>query len=114
MRTLPKRVQQSYSQLLKCRLISKKEYDDEAIQYFGKILNSAMPIREYDNIIYYFIKDLFHEDKEKFINYISGNNLQPLILYTDNINIIKHFNLQYKIYINWDSEKNIYIVAKYK
>ena len=113
MRTIPKRIQNSYFQLKKSRLIVKEEYDDEAIMHFEKLLNSSLPVSEYENNIYYLIKDMYYNDKNKFINYIKNSNLECLILYTDNKKIINHFNLLYKLYINWNKEEKKYIVEKY-
>lgn len=113
MRTIPKRIQNAYFQLKKSRLITKEEYDDEAIMHFEKILNSSLPVSEYENNIYYLIKDMYYNDKNKFITYINNSNLECLILYTDNKRIISHFNLLYKLYINWNKEEKKYIVEKY-
>ena len=113
MRTIPKRIQNSYFQLKKSRLIVKEEYDDEAIIHFEKLLNSSLPVSEYENNINYLIKDMYYNDKNKFINYIKNSNLECLILYTDNKKIINHFNLLYKLYINWNKEEKKYIVEKY-
>lgn len=114
MRTIPKRIQNAYFQLHKSRLISKGHLDNDAILHFEKILNSALPVNEYEQNIYYFVKDLYYDDPSKFLNYINKSNLQSLILYTNNKNIISHFNLQYKVYINWASKDKKYIVELYK
>ena len=113
MRTIPKRIENAYFQLKKSRLIAKKHYDNDAVNHFEKLLNSSLPITDYENHIYYFVKDLYYDDKNKFLNFIENSNLQSLILYTNNKNIINHFELQYKIYINWDKNEKKYIVEKY-
>lgn len=114
MRTIPKRIQNAYFQLHKSRLISKGHLDNDAILHFEKILNSSLPMNEYEQNIYYFTKDLYYDDPSKFLSYINNSNLQCLILYTNNKNIIMHFNLQYKVYINWNSNEKKYIVELYK
>jgi hypothetical protein len=113
MRTLPKRVENAYFQLKKSRIILKNEFDDEAIDHFEKLLNSSLPVTEYEYNIYYLIKDMYYNDKNKFINYINNSNLDSLILYTDNKRIINHFKLIYKLYINWNKDEKKYIVEKY-
>lgn len=113
MRTIPKRLQNSYFQLFNSRLISKNHYDSEAITHFEALLNSSLPTTDYENSIYYFIKEIYYDDRNKFLNFIQNSNLQPFILYTDNKNIINHFNLQYKIYITWDKKNKKYKVEKY-
>ena len=114
MRTIPKRIQNAYYQLYKSRLISKGHLDNDAILHFEKILNSSLPVNKYEHNIYYLIKDLYYDDNSKFLNYINNSNLQCLILYTNNKNIITHFQLQYKVYINWNAIKKKYIVELYK
>jgi hypothetical protein len=114
MRTIPKRIQNSYFQLHKSRLLSKGHLDNDAIKHFEKILNSSLPVNDYEQNIYYFVKDLYYDDPSKFLNYINNSNLQCLILYTNNKNIITHFNLQYKVYINWNTAEKKYIVEIYK
>ncbi len=113
MRTIPKRVQNAYFQLHKSRLISKGHLDNDAIKHFENILNSAMPQNEYENNIYYFVKDMYYNDPSKFLSFINKSNLQSLILYTNNKNIITHFNLQYKIYISWNTKDRKYNVELY-
>jgi hypothetical protein len=114
MRTIPKRIQNAYYQLYKSRLISKGHLDNDAILHFEKILNSSLPVNKYEHNIYYLIKDLYYDDNSKFLNYINNSNLQCLILYTNNKNIITHFQLQYKVYINWNAIEKKYIVELYK
>ena len=114
MRTLPKRIQNAYFQLHKSRLIAKNHLDYDAIKHFENILNSALPVNDYEQNIYYFIKDLYYDDPSHFLNFISNSNKQSLILYTNNKNIINHFQLQYKVYINWNSKEKKYIVDLYK
>ncbi len=113
MRTIPKRLQNSYFQLFNSRLISKKHYDNEAIKHFESLLNSSLPTTDYENAIYYFIKEIYYDDRKKFLSFIHNSNLQPFILYTNNKNIINHFELEYKIYINWDKIKKKYKVERY-
>ena len=55
MRTIPKRLQNSYFQLFNSRLISKNQYDLEAISHFEALLNASLPTTDYENSIYYFI-----------------------------------------------------------
>lgn len=113
MRTIPKRLQNSYFQLFNSRLISKNQYDLEAINHFEALLNASLPTTDYENSIYYFIKEMYYDDRNKFLNFIHNSNLQPFILYTNNTNIINHFNLQYKIYITWDKKNKKYKVEKF-
>lgn len=114
MRTVPANIQSAYYKLKKSRIITKNEFDEESISHFERVLNSALPVTEYDKNIYYFIKGLYYNDKQKFYNFINNSNYECLILYTDNIKIVNHFKLLYKLYISWDKENKKYIVKKYK
>lgn len=114
MKTIPRRVSNAYFQLKKSRLITKQAFDEDAIKHFANLLNSALPVTEYEKIIFHHQKELFHDDKKKYLKYINSPELQCLILLTDNKNIIQHFGLSYKLYINWDNTAKKYIVQKYE
>jgi hypothetical protein len=112
MRTIPNNLQIAYYKLKKSRLIKENEIDDDAITYFETTLNNGLPKSEQDFIIYYFIKNLFYNDKAKFYNYINNSQYECLLLYTDNLTISNHFDLVSKIYINWDKNKKVYKILK--
>jgi hypothetical protein len=114
MKTLPKRLNNAYLQIQQSRLINKNQNDQDAINHFENLLNSSLPQTEYENHIYYFVKDLFHSDNDKFNKYINDNeSLKPLILYTNNLFIISHFNLKYKVYISWNKITKKYQATKF-
>lgn len=113
MRTVPCNLQSNYYKLKKSRLILKDEIDTDSMIYFEIALNKALPKTEYEYNIYYFLKGLFHSDRQKFYNFVNNSGYECLVLYTDNITIVKHFNLFNKVFIKWDVEEKKYIVSQY-
>ena len=113
MRTIPVPLQKAYYALKKSRLISKSEIDDDSISFFEHVLNKALPEHEYDYNIYYFVKSLYYNDKSKFYNFINNTKYECLILYTDNVSIVRHFNLMHKLNVCWDKETKKYHCSKY-
>lgn len=114
MRTIPVPLQKSYYALKKSRLIFKGEFDDESIAFFEHVLNKALPDQEYDFNIYYFVKSLYYNDKQKFYNFINNTKYECLLLYTDNVSIVRHFNLMHKLNLSWDKETKRYHCSKYE
>ena len=108
MRTLPHNLQSAYYKLKKSKLVKDNIVNDESISYFELILNSSLPKKENDYVIYYFIKNMFYNDKHKFYNFINNSEYECLVLYTDNVSISSHFNLANKIYIHWNAESKTY------
>lgn len=113
MRTVPCNLQSNYYKLKKSRLILKNEIDSDSMSYFEVALNKALPKTEYEFNIYYFLKNLYYADKQKFYNFINNSSYECLVLYTDNISIVKHFDLFNKVFIKWNKEEKKYIVSEY-
>ena len=113
MRTFPNNLRNSYYSLKKSRLYTKGEIDDDALSFFEYMVNKSLPTNELDNNKYYFIKSLFYSDKQKFYNFIDNSPRECLILYTDNVSILRHFNLLKKVNLKWDPEKKKYLCSKF-
>ena len=112
MRTVPHNLQTAYFKLKKSKLVKSNDLSDDSLTYFESILNSSLPKKESDFVIYYFIKNMFYNDKHKFYNFINNSEFECLVLYTDNMSISTHFNLGSKVYIKWDSESKLYKLSK--
>jgi len=112
MRTIPHNLQNAYYNLKKSKLVKDKIVDDNSLNYFESTLNSALPQNENDFILYYFIKNLFYNNKHKFYSFVAYSDYDSLLLYTDNLHIVKRFNVADLIYINWDKDTKLYKVSK--
>ena len=113
MRTIPTNLKSAYYKLKNCRLVIKGEVDDDSISFFETFLNHAMPVNEYENTVYYFLKEMYYADKTVFYNFLNNSSHSCLILYTDHISIAKHFNIINKVFIAWDRTEKKYKVARY-
>jgi len=112
MRTIPHNLQNAYYKLKKSKLVKENIIDSDSISYFESVLNSGLPKNDNDFIIFYFIKNLFYNDKSKFYNFINNSGFECLVLYTDNLCISNHFNLGSKVYISWNKDDKLYNIKK--
>lgn len=117
MRSLPNFLINSYHQLVRSNLVLKKDVSIENIKYFEMLLNRSIPSKEDKEIraVYYFNKEKYHSNKNGFIKDISiiSPMYISLILWTDNKQILKHFDLIGDIYLRWDKLLEKYIVEVY-
>lgn len=117
MRSLPNYLINSYHQLTRSNLVLKKDVSIENIKYFETLLNRSIPPIADKEIraVYYFNKEKYHSNKNGFIKDISIINPMyiSLILWTDNKQILKHFDLIGDIYLQWDKNTEKYIVEVY-
>ena len=113
MRAIPKNLQSNYFELRKSRLVSKGEIDEESISFFEYKLNKSLPGDEEDGTLYYIIKGFHYNDRHKLYNFLNNSKYECLLLYTDNVNIVKHFNLVHKLNINWDKNEKKYKCSKF-
>lgn len=112
MRTIPHNLQNAYFNLKKSKLVKDKIVNDDTILYFESTLNSGLPKNENDFSLYYFIKNLFYNNKQKFYYFVAYSDYDSLLLYTDNLHIVKRFNIADLVYINWDKDNKLYKVTK--
>ena len=112
MRTIPHNLQNAYYNLKKSKLVRERIVNDDTLNYFESTLNSSLPKTDNEFILYYFIKNLFYNNKQKFYNFITYTDYDSLILYTDNLHIVKRFNIADLIYIQWDKDNKLYKVSK--
>ena len=80
MRTIPHNLQNAYYKLKKSKLVKENIIDSDSISYFESVLNNGMPKNENDFILFYFIKNLFYNDKSKFYNFINNSGFECLVL----------------------------------
>lgn len=110
MRFKVQRLVNNFYTIKKSRLIDKKEVDEESISYFEHTLNKSISVEtETEKTIYYFVKYMFYQNKNKFYNFIKNSPLEYLVLFTENTFILKHFGLFEKIKLTWDDVEKKYI-----
>lgn len=97
-----------YKYLAKSRVVNRRETDDEALEYFQRFCNDAIP--KTDNEIQFrdAIRDLYYADKTSFLKCAIKHPY--FILLTESRTIVIHFNIQDIIFIKWDGSQ--YTVQK--
>ena len=112
MKYIPNNLSSSYRKIQKSPVLQGDTSDIE-IKRFEDLLNKALP-SEHDNYdLFLFIKELFHNNKNKFLKFIENSDYNCFILWTENKTIMNRLNLRKKVYIKWDSENKNYIVERY-
>lgn len=99
-----------YKSLLSSRVISQRESDPEALQYFEKCCNESLPINDHENDLRDLVRNLYYTDKTAFKSCTSKNS--HLILLTEARAVVVHFGVQNLIYIEWDKDNKQYHVVK--
>ena len=112
MRTIPHNIQNAYYKLKKSRLVKENIIDSDSLLHFESVLNSGLPKSNDEFVIYYFIKNLFYNDKSKFYNFINNSGFECLVLYTDNLCISNHFNLVSTLYVSCNKDDQLYNIKK--
>lgn len=97
------RLQACYKMLSRSRVVHKRETDGEALEYFQRFCNEALPKDESETLLRVVINNLYHNDKTSFNRCISKD--QYLVLLTDARSIVVHFGVQNLIYIKWDGSQ---------
>jgi len=105
------KIQKNYNKIVELDILNN--ITDESLKQFEKYLNYCLPRTQDENSIYYFIKQLFFKDKEKFYTYIQDINNTSLVLITDNKTMMEHFGLTNKIFIGWNNTHKTYYVSRY-
>jgi hypothetical protein len=105
------KLKKQYNKLLNLDILSN--ITDDNLKIVEKLLNSCLPKNTEEKTLYYFIKDLYYTDKEKFSDYIKSTGNIYLCLLTDNKQMMDHFNLNEKVFIGWNNEYKKYFVSKY-
>ena len=110
---LPKSLYVGYKLLKKSRVVCKKEYDPEALEYFQNVLNEAQPTDPEDIIMCRFVKGMYNEHKHKFLSYIKNTSMECLVLWTESKSIVNTMGLRNNVYVKWTGSNTLYTVAKF-
>lgn len=117
MYSLPQNLINSYHTLKNSKLVKNKEANEDDMKYFEHYLNKALPQRYKSNdsasVVYKFVKDLYNYNKNKTCNFFTNTPFESIILWTANIPIMKHFDIEKVVYIKWSTETHTYSVEKY-
>jgi len=96
--------------------VEQAEEYNGLIEKFRLALNTSRDFKKNNELKtqYMMIRNLFKRDKTQFIKYISSINTNSLILWSDNLSIVREFRLVKKIYIYWDLNKMEFNVSPYQ
>jgi hypothetical protein len=100
------RLQSCYKYLERSRVVKHYATDEDALQYFEKFCNDALPApgdhseRDFRNVF----RDIYYKNKRNFHEVIA--KVHPyLILLTEARAIVMHFGVENVIYINWETDR---------
>lgn len=111
---LPKSLYIGYRLLGESRLITKRDSDPEALQYFQTVLNKAQPVSSEELLLHRFVRAMYNENKNKFLSFIRNTYFECLVLWTDHITIVNFTGLRGVIYIEWNNTSKSYAVSKFR
>ena len=111
---LPKSLYIGYRLLGESRLISKRDSDPEALQYFQTVLNKAQPVSTEELLLHRFVRAMYNENKNKFLSFIRNTYFECLVLWTDHTTIVNFTGLRGVVYIEWNNTNKSYIVSKFR
>ncbi len=118
------RLQRAYRQLRKSRLTKKtdpRQTDEEALQHFVSILNSALPRagNPAEQAVDEVIKMQYFDNPHGFIRSLhrkkSGKNprkeVRCLVLLTIGLEIVREFELEKVVHLHWNNEAREYNIS---
>ena len=111
---LPKSLYIGYRLLGESRLITKRDSDPEALQYFQTVLNKAQPVSSEELLLHRFVRAMYNENKNKFLSFIRNTYFECLVLWTDHVTIVNFTGLRGVVYIEWNNNNKSYTVSKFR
>lgn len=112
MKYIPNNLSSAFRKIQKSPIMHG-EVTDVEVKKFEDLLNKALPSSQEDYTLFLFIKELFHNNKNKFLKFIENSEYSCFIAWTENKCIMNRLNLRGRVYIKWDQENKQYIVEKY-
>lgn len=112
MKHIPNHLSTAFRKIMKSPIM-RNEVTDKAIIQFEELLNSSLPKETDQYGLFLFIKEMFHNNKNKFLRFIDNSEYNCFVLWTENKTIMNHLNLRKKVYIKWDQENKKYLVERY-
>ena len=111
---LPKSLYIGYRLLGESRLITKRDSDPEALQYFQTVLNKAQPVSSEELLLHRFVRAMYNENKNKFLSFIRNTYFECLVLWTDHVTIVNFTGLRGVIYIEWNNTSKSYAISRFR
>ena len=112
MKYIPNNLSSAFRKIQKSPILHGEVTDIE-VKRFEDLLNKALPSSQDNYDLFLFIKEMFHNNKNKFLKFIENSDYNCFILWTENKTIMNRLNLRKKVYIKWDQENKQYIVERY-
>lgn len=105
-----KRLRHAYKQLLHSRVVKNKHVDSEALAYFQRYCNQAIPTNAQESSWYNLFRKIYYAHRRNFQEIVV--KVDPCtILMAEARAIVVHFGVENLIYINWNRENNSYEVV---
>ena len=112
MKYIPNNLSTAYRKILKSPIL-QGEVTDAEVTRFEELLNKALPTSQDNYDLFLFVKELFHNNKNKFLKFIENSEYNCFILWTENKTIMNRLNLRKKVYVKWNPETKQYVVERY-
>ena len=103
--SVPQNLFYCYQRIRGSSLVTLGDFSDKSLKEFEDILNLASPQNEGETILYNYIRGLSGTSKFGFLNLIKGTNQAPSILWATPSAIIRWFNLDQIIYLQYEESK---------
>lgn len=107
------RLEACYKFLTRSRVVKKGETDADALEYFARFCNDALPaandLAEHEFRKHF--RDLYHKNKKLYHDFVVATH-PYLILLTEARAIVTHFKVDNLIYINWEGDRYRVVVNK--
>jgi len=110
---LPKQLYDTYKEVCQCPLVMGAEATTENLLTFQTLINTAQPAS--DNVEGQaqraLTKAMYYSNPIGFMHYISTtrNRVAALVLWTESKRIVRFLNLQGRVHLSWNAEKQQYI-----
>jgi hypothetical protein len=109
METYRQSLERIYTELAASQLVTEKNANEENINKFINLLNSANPQSEEQHIYFDCINGLYCNNKLVFKRYLEKSNQEFLILLTDGFSIAVNFGINYILFLKFDRETDEFV-----
>lgn len=103
METYRQSLERIYAELAASQLVTEKNANEENINKFINLLNSANPQNEEQHTYFDCVNGLYCNNKLVFKRYLEKSNQEFLILLTDGFSIAVNFGINYILFLKFDT-----------